>query len=434
MTFVLSVAAALAAARASRRGVARVEAPHVDRRGEPVASSAPPAASSSAPIQPRGAPTGKVAAGPPAMLHVDARRTNRSPYRAPRAPIERRRTRLAGGIAAAPVVRGALTIVGSLGGEIVAFDGDARRVWKHDAGARVYGSPLVLGDLVVVGVDGGEVLGLSAARGAVRFRARVTGDADTGAAPLPDGGFVLSAGHATQGWSAAGKQRWKHESKKKRYGAPAVADDGLVVFGGQDDHLVAVDAQGKEAWSVDLGADVDCAPAIGDDGTIFAATDGAEVFALAPATGRVTWRVRVPGSVRGALSVARDGAVLVGTLGPAPTVLALDPRTGATLLRHEVRGTGAKEQGIVGAPLESADGTLLFGTQSDEVIALAPDGTRLWTFDAGADVDLAVVLVADGVLLVGTDAGDLIELADPAGDPRAREQPSGDVEDSSRKP
>ncbi len=346
------------------------------------------------------------------MFHLDPRRTNRSPFRAPRAPVVRRRTRLRGPIAAAPAVAGELTLAASLGGDIVALGADGRVAWRHDARARVYGSPLVQGGLVIFGVDGGEVLALSTARGHVKWRARVEGDADTGAATLGGDALVLSAGRASYAWTKAGKQRWRHTSKKKRYAAPAVADDGLVVLGGQDDHLVAVDANGRESWSVDLGADVDCAPAIGDDGVIFAATDGGEVFALEPATGRLRWRARVPGRVRGGLSVARDGAVLVATLGPAPTVLALDPRTGEVWLRHEVRGTGSPEQGVVGAPLESADGALVFGTQSDEVIALDREGRRLWTFDAGADVDLAVVLVADGALLVGTEAGELIELVD----------------------
>ncbi len=413
MTLALAVVAALLAARAARRGTARTEAPHLDRSGVPLSAAPSPPASSSAPLVSRGAPTGRVAEGPPSMFHLDARRTNRSPYRAPRAPVERRRTRLSGPIAAAPIVVGERLVAASLGGEIVALGAKGDRAWRHDAGARVYASPLALGELVVIGVDGGEVLGLSATTGRVRLRARVKGDADTGAAPLPDGGFVLSAGRATLAWDRTGKPRWKHEAKRKRFGAPAVTDEGLTVFGGQDDHLVAVDSHGKEAWRVELGADIDCAPAVGDDGTIFVGTDGAEVLALDPQTGRVRWRVRVPGSVRGGVSVARDGAVLASTLGPTPTVLALEPRTGATLFRHEVRGTGAKEQGVVGAPLEAADGALIFGTESDEVIALDPEGRRLWTFDAGGDVDLAVVLVADGVLVVGTYAGDLIELGDP---------------------
>lgn len=413
----LSVAAALIIGRLARRGVARVEPPHVAVSGTPVASvdvapsaSAPPSASV---VSVRGAPSGRVADGPPAMFRLDPRRTNRSPFRAPRAPIERFRVKLGGPVAAAPIVVDDLLIAASLGGEVVAIDHDGRKKWETRVGARVYGSPMRLGALVVVGIDGGEVLGLAAATGRVKFRQKLEGDVDTGAAPLRDGGFVVSAGHATLALEASGKVRWRHKSKKKRYGAPAVTDGGLVIFGGQDDMLFAVDTAGHERWSVDVGADVDCSPVIADDGTIYIGTDGNEVLAIDADTGRIKRRVAVPGHVRGALSIGRDGALLVATLGPVPTVLALEMTTGRELFRHPVRGTGAKEQGIVGAPLEAADGTLVFGTQGDEVVALDGEGKTLWRFEAGGDVDLPVVLIADGVLAIGTEAGELIVLGEP---------------------
>lgn len=347
------------------------------------------------------------------MFRLDPQRTNRSPFRAPRAPVATIRVKLGGPIAAAPIMIDDAVIVASLSGEVVALDRAGKRRWERQLGGRVYGSPMKRGELIVLGVDGGEVVALDAKSGKVRLREKVEGDVDTGAAPLADGGFVLSAGHATIAFEPSGKVRWRHKSKRKRYGAPALTRGGLIVFGGQDDALVAVDARGHERWSIDLGADVDCAPAIGDDDTVFVGTDGAEVLAIDADTGRIKRRMSVPGSVRGALSVGRDGAVLVGTLGPVPTVLALDLASGRELWRHAVRGTGSKEQGVVGAPLEAADGALVFGSQGNEVIALDPDGARLWSFDAGADVDLPVVLIADGTLVVGTEAGEVIVLTDP---------------------
>ena len=59
------------------------------------------------------------------------------------------------------------------------------------------------------------------------------------------------------------------------------------------------------------------------------AEDRGEILAVEPETGSFKWRVNVGGYVRGALSVARSGAVLAGTYGPTPRVLSLDPRDGA---------------------------------------------------------------------------------------------------------
>ena len=86
---------------------------------------------------------------------------------------------------------------------------------------------------------------------------------------------------------------------------------------------------GDETSSVDVGADVDGGPVVGDGGEIYVGTDAGEVVALQQ--GRVRWRVAVGGFVRGPLSVARNGDVLVGTYGPAPRVLRLAAADGRVL-------------------------------------------------------------------------------------------------------
>lgn len=413
----LAAGAALFASRLARRGRAIVEpAPIVvgasTSSGE--ASSASAAASSSPPWRPPlPLPASAVVRdGPPAMLHLDPRRTNRSPYRAPRAPRVRWTYAAGGPVAAAPVVAGGRVVVASLSGRVAALDAEGKPAWTFDARERVYGSPMVVGDLVVVGVDRGTVLGLSASSGRVRFRAAVDGDADTGPAPLPDGGFVLAAGRAAHAFRVDGTPRWKVKSKRKLYASPAVADDGASVFPGQDDHVLVLDKTGAERFRVSVSADADASPAIADDGTIYVGTDAGEILALAPDDGRVLFRRAIGGFVRGALSVSRSGAVLASTYGPKPAVVALDGRDGALLFRFEVPGTGAKEHGVHGAPLEDREGTLVFGAQDDHVYALDGAGTLKWKVRLGGDVDQAVVLTEDGVLVVGAEDGTVTALVD----------------------
>ena len=111
-------------------------------------------------------------------------------------------------------------------------------------------------------------------------------------------------------------------------------------------------------------------------------------------------------------SVRNDGVVLVSTYGPTPAILGLDPADGRPVLRFGLQGTGAREHGIHGAPLEAEGGTLVFGGPDDLVHALAPDGSFLWAVDVGDDVDGTIALIDDRVLVVGTSAGRVVRIDD----------------------
>jgi outer membrane protein assembly factor BamB len=121
--------------------------------------------------------------------------------------------------------------------------------------------------------------------------------------------------------------------------------------------------------------------------------------------GRVAWRARVGGYVRGALSVARDGDVLAGVYGPAPRQVRLRASNGSVVGALPIQGTGAREYGVHGGAVEDEAGTLLFGAQDDRVYAVDAGGALLWTFATGGDVDAPVTLLSDGSVIAGSDDG-----------------------------
>jgi outer membrane protein assembly factor BamB len=203
------------------------------------------------------------------------------------------------------------------------------------------------------------------------------------------------------------------QARRKCYSSPAVADDGTVYVGSQDHFLYAIGAGGKVNWRTDLGADVDSSPAIEDDGTVVAGSDKGDVVAISPLDGTILWRANVGGYVRGALSIGRDGTIFAGTYGPTPHMVALEPETGRVVFRFPVRGTGAPEFGIHGGPVEDKDGRLYFGAQDDHAYALSAEGTLLWKFKTGGDVDAPLVITERGLLLVGSDDGKLYALGPP---------------------
>ncbi len=367
------------------------------------------AASSPPPARPLGA--GSAKPGLPSMQRLDPRRTNRSPFQAPGRPRVVWTFPMNGPIATAPVVAGGLVIVASLAGKVAAVTLDGKERWSRDLGERIYGAPLAQGERVRVGVDRGKMITLDAATGQVRATLDVDGDADTAPAPTPDGGFVFAAGRVAYGARADSTVRWRYKHRRKLYAAPAVGADGTSYFSAQGGAVLALGPEGELRWKTQLKSDADAGLAVGEDGSVLVGTDGGEVVALAPEDGKIRWHTALGGFVRGGLAVARDGAVLASSYGPAPVVAALDGKSGGELWRFPIRGTGAREFGIHGAPLEDAEGTLVFGAQDDTLYGLSPEGQLRWKLQLGGDIDGTVVL-ADALLLVGCGDGNLYALGE----------------------
>ncbi len=110
--------------------------------------------------------------------------------------------------------------------------------------------------------------------------------------------------------------------------------------------------------------------------------------------------------MRGTLSVARNGDTLAGVYGPTPRVVRVGPN-GAVTASFAIQGTGAREFGVHGAPLEDASGALFFGAQDDDVRALGPDGAWEWTFTTHGDVDAPLTLLSSGGLVAASDDGNV---------------------------
>jgi outer membrane protein assembly factor BamB len=399
----MTILVAAVAARRSARPRAGSRAPSASAPSAPIASGL--AAPLRGPRPPPAVDAGVAAAGP-RMLHGGPRHTHRAAARGPKAPNVGWRTRVDGPVAAQVTVSPdeSTLYVATLGGSLVALaraDGAIR--WSVALGDRAYATPLVADDgTVYAGTDAKRLFAISP-EGRTLFRLETDGEADTAPAFASDGTFVFATGNHVYSARKGGDLAWRWAARKKVFAAPAVAEDGTVIVGSQDHHVHALSPTGSLAWTVDLGADVDGAPAIADDGSVYVGTDAGDVVKLDGA-GHVLWRTPVGGFVRGCLSIARNGDVLAGTYGPAPRVVRVRP-DGAVSGAFSVPGTGAREFGIHGGPLEDADGVLYFGAQDDAVYAVAPDGRERWRFMTGGDVDGPLSLLSDGSLVVPSEDG-----------------------------
>jgi outer membrane protein assembly factor BamB len=351
------------------------------------------------------------------MLHGDARHTHRASGRAPSSHPKVVWTRDVGGPVEGQVTTSAdeqVLYVASLAGTLTALSrADGAVLWSLALGDRSYATPCVADDgTIYAGSDAKKLFSVTPA-GKIKWTLETDGDADTSPLVASDGAVVVAAGRMVYGVNPFGQVRWRFAAKRKVFASPAMAPDGRIVFGSQDHHVYALAADGRLAWSTDVGADADGSPAIADDGGVFVGTDGDEVIRLGIDDGRIVWRAQVGGYVRGALSVARNGDVLAGVYGPRPRQVRLRAEDGALVGDFVIQGTGAREFGVHGGALEDALGQLVFGAQDDDVVAVGPGGALLWRFTTGDDVDAPVTLLSDGHLAVGSDDGKVYLLAPP---------------------
>lgn len=356
-------------------------------------------------------------------LHGDAARTHRARGRVPAAPRERWRVKLGGPIVAqATLAPDERTVYAtSLDGRLTALDRQRSGAitWSVDLGGRAYATPLVGSDgTIFVGSDAKKFFAITPA-GAIAWKLDVDGEADTSAVSFGGDRIAFAAGSTLHVITTRGDARARFRTRKKIFTSPVVtlpssgpARDAVIYFGSQDHRAYAIRPDGTLVWSTDLGAEVDGGPALADDGSVYFGTDAGRVIKLEPARGTNVWSAAVGGYVRGPLSVSRDGSVFAGIYGPTPGMLRLAPEDGRLLGAFRIAGTGSRDFGVHGGPLEDDDGTLVFGSEDDRLYAIERTGRVRFALDRGVDIDAPVTLTSDGALIVGADDGSIAELAD----------------------
>ncbi|PIE05916.1 MAG: hypothetical protein CSA75_02235 [Sorangium cellulosum] len=354
----------------------------------------------------------KVSEGPPRMYHLDPAHTNRSPYVGPTQPVVEQTVEIGSpALGAVALMPNGNLIIGTLSGMVLGVTSSGKTIFKTHLRDRVYAAPLRIGQRIFIGSDGNQFVSL-AGNGDIRWSLETGGDADTAATPTPDHGLVFASEKTVYFVRQDGSVVWRVKGERKFFSSPAVAHDGTIYIGSQDNRFYAITRVGTVRFQIDLGQDVDCAPAIDDNGMVYVGTDGGKVVAVDPELGQVAWTTQLGGHVRGGVTLTRSHDVVVGVYGPSPRVVTLRGDTGEQLWSFAVPGPGTKEYGVHGSPVEDAHGNLYFGAQDDAVYSLTSAGQLRWKFATGGDVDVPVALVAEGVLIALSDDGKLYRLAE----------------------
>lgn len=339
--------------------------------------------------------------------------TGRSGYALPLDLVVRHRIQTGGRISTQPVVNNNGRVVfGSHDGALYGVDTDRGSVlWRVNSGDRIYSSPLIAPDgTAYAGTDADRLFSVDL-RGHLQWALATDNDADTAPARAEDGTLRFAAGRILYATTSELTVRWRLQFGAKLYSSPLVLSDGTTLIGCQDDKLYAVDANGAIRWQAETGGDVDATPAV-HNGTVFVGSDDGHVYAFAVSDGARRWRTPVGGYVRAGAAIGLDGRVVVGTFGPHPKIVALDPATGAIVWSVAITGgPPTAEWGVASSALVDRDGRYAVGIPNGQLWVIERDGAVLDRVSLGnSPVDSSPILVREALVAVGNDEGTLFLL------------------------
>jgi outer membrane protein assembly factor BamB len=308
-------------------------------------------------------------------------------------------------------------------GRVMARLPDGGEKWTFEAGTRVYASPVLGADgEVLIGDTRGRFRALRSEDGTIAWTVSGLGSVRATAAVAEDAtvyvgtesGVMLALEARNQG-----KEKFRVTARSGIVTAPAIADNGDVIWAAQDEELRRMNARGSLIWQKGYGGEIRSAPAIAPDGTVYVGAGG-NVVAVNGGSGDVKWTAGTGGSVFASPAIGPDGTVYIGA--DNGKLLAYSP-SGAPKWEYQ---TGAP---ILGSAAVSADGIVYVGSSDATVYAFAPNGERLSSYRALDAVEGSIALGADGTVYAGSKDNRLYALRDNVRSvtPSAADRISGEV-------
>ncbi len=281
--------------------------------------------------------------------------------------------------------------------------------WKTALVGSFYSSPAVFGGKIFVASNAGGVYALSSA-GTKLWSALTTTDFAY-ASPVVFNNVVYigdSTGNMYALNAATGATLWKYASAGEAIYSTAAVVNGFVYFGSYSGIVYALNANtGTLVWSYTTGSQIRGTPAVAN-GVVYIGSFDGYVYALVASGangGTLLWKDELNYNIWSSLAVA-DGAVFVASAGG--TLLALDPRTGATNWSFSTGET-------IYSDISVANGIVYVGSNSGTLYALNDaSGSLLWTANLG-DPAWGRPLVSDGILYTNSQQGVTLAFALQAG-------------------
>lgn len=281
-------------------------------------------------------------------------------------------------------------LVASYEGDLIALDARSTGpdpLWRFNPGGTVFSQPAFDPERarIYFGSSDKRLYALDS-RGLFIW-SYLTGD-NVATTPAVAGDLVIFGGedrHAYAVEADTGRLRWKQDLGSALVASPglaSVAVDGakriIAVFGSDDGGVFGLDSTtGEQVWQYDAGKAVE-APVVVDGGTAFIASIAGVVAALNAATGEEQWTADLTGThiLRYAVAVTPERVYVVDELGYLTALSRSDGRR----IWHSL------ETSYFGAPLALGD-EVIVAAGGESVARVGPDGARrgAWSFASVAD-------------------------------------------------
>lgn len=209
-----------------------------------------------------------------------------------------------------------LVLFGSYDGFLYALKvADGALAWKVETQSYVHATPAVADGLVYISGCDGYLRAIRAADGKEAAQVSLGGYAAASPALAAGRAFVGTFENEVLSVDLAGLKvgwRYEHESRKFPYYSSAAVTPKLVVVGGRDKLVHALDpATGKEKWSFETPSRVDASPVVAGDRVAVATLSG-DLYLLELASGRSVWHY-ASGSAFSASPAVASGRLVIGT-------------------------------------------------------------------------------------------------------------------------
>jgi outer membrane protein assembly factor BamB len=196
----------------------------------------------------------------------------------------------------------------------------------------------------------------------------------------------------------------------------ALASDGSIYCGGEDQQIHKLNASGTMAWSYRLRNELLSSPVVGPDGTVYCCDDSGYVYAL-NGDSTLRWEVLATDTlgITASPAIASDGTIYVCT--DEGKLVAV--KDGAVAWSYEI----SPRSQISSSPIIGPDGNIYFACNNGQLYRI-DQNTRQpatgWPVTVSSTaLDNTPLLCADGVIYVADDS--LLyafDVANPSGGPR----------------
>lgn len=296
------------------------------------------------------------------------------------------------------------SVVVSDGRSLIKLDSEGHPQWKVDNGKSTPFRPAALPDGGAVWSPGGKGITFYAANGTVSKVFGAEHQMQTTLPTVSPDGTVYVCFRTDEGNVLAGLRADREEpvfvARLPFFGSGPCLPDGHggVYFCTDDDQVLALDGEGRQRWSKQLGDrltnPLNGHLALGREGEVYIGNERGQVFRLEPEDGAVSEFFKARQAVRAAPVVTPEGQVLISSFDH--NLYALDSQ-GQELWRHDC-------QGLVDCqPAVLADQTVVVGSGARKVWGLGPDGQEKWCQDVPFVVEGAILSDGRTAYVAGND-------------------------------